>query len=206
MPGSHHPQSGRLGRQSTPKWLLNQRLGHHASYDETVTITETAPQAAVGSEDMLALDRQVCFALSVAARNVVAIYRPVLEPLGLTHPQYLVMLALWQYGTLSVKDLSRLLQLDPGTLSPLLKRLEAAGLLRRERDLKDQRNLALALTDKGKALREQAEKIPAGIVERLGMPIDELVSLHGVLTQVIAASQRALSTSADGATPDATVA
>src|SRR3712207_8404359 len=75
--------------------------------------------------DVLALDRQVCFALSVAARNVVAVYRPVLEPLGLTHPQYLVMLALWQHGTLSVKELSGLLQLDPGTLSPLLKRLEA---------------------------------------------------------------------------------
>ena len=86
------------------------------------------------SDDMLALERQVCFALSVAARNVVAVYRPVLEPLGLTHPQYLVMLALWQHGPLSVKDLSGLLQLDPGTLSPLLKRLEAAGLLRRERD------------------------------------------------------------------------
>jgi DNA-binding MarR family transcriptional regulator len=170
-----------------------------------VTITETTQQTAVASEDTLALDRQVCFALSVAARNVVAVYRPILEPLGLTHPQYLVMLALWQYGTLSVKDLSGLLQLDPGTLSPLLKRLEAAGLLRRERDPRDQRNLALALTDKGKALREQAEKIPAGIVERLGMPIDELVNLHGVLTQVIAASQRALSTSAEGA-PDATVA
>ena len=66
---------------------------------------------------MLALERQVCFALSVAARNVVAVYRPVLEPLGLTHPQYLVMLALWQHGSLSVKELSRLLQLDPGTLS-----------------------------------------------------------------------------------------
>jgi DNA-binding MarR family transcriptional regulator len=142
--------------------------------------------------DVLALDRQVCFALSVAARNVVAVYRPVLEPLGLTHPQYLVMLALWQHGPLSVKDLSRLLQLDPGTLSPLLKRLEAGGLLRRERDPKDQRNLALALTDKGKALRDQAEKIPAGIVERLGMPIDELMNLHGALTRVIAASQHAL--------------
>jgi DNA-binding MarR family transcriptional regulator len=115
------------------------------------------------------------------------------------------MLALWQYGTLSVKDLSGLLQLDPGTLSPLLKRLEAAGLLRRERDPRDQRNLALSLTSKGTALREQAEKIPAGIVERLGMPIDELVNLHGVLTEVIAASQRALS-STDGATTDATVA
>ena len=157
---------------------------------------------------MLALERQVCFALSVAARNVVAVYRPVLEPLGLTHPQYLVMLALWQHGPLSVKELSRLLQLDPGTLSPLLKRLEAAELLRRERDPRDQRNLALALTDKGKALRAEAEKIPAGIVERLDMPVEELMSLHGALTQVIAASPRALSASAsvEGTGPAATVA
>ena len=144
------------------------------------------------AEDMLALERQVCFALSVAARNIVAVYRPVLEPLGLTHPQYLVMLALWEHGPLSVKELSRLLQLDPGTLSPLLKRLETSGLLRRERDAKDQRNLALALTDKGTALRAQAEKIPAGIVERLGMPVEELMDLQGALTRVIAASQRAL--------------
>jgi DNA-binding MarR family transcriptional regulator len=144
------------------------------------------------AEDMLALERQVCFALSVAARNVVAVYRPVLEPLGLTHPQYLVMLALWQHGPLSVKELSRLLQLDPGTLSPLLKRLESSGLLRRERDSKDQRNLALTLTDKGTALRALAEKIPAGIVERLGMPVEELMDLQGALTRVIAASQQAL--------------
>ncbi|MBN1094687.1 MarR family transcriptional regulator [Blastococcus sp. TML/C7B] len=154
---------------------------------------------ALEAEDVLALDRQVCFALSVAARNVVAIYRPVLEPLGLTHPQYLVMLALWQYGTSSVKKLSQLLQLDPGTLSPLLKRLEAAGLLRRERDPEDQRNLALALTDEGKALRAEAEKIPAGIVERLGMPVEELVHLHEVLTRVITTSQDALARSRDAA-------
>jgi len=171
-----------------------------------VTTSQT-PQPP-GPEDVLALDRQVCFALSVAARNVVAVYRPVLEPLGLTHPQYLVMLALWQHGTLSVKELSGLLQLDPGTLSPLLKRLEAAGLLRRERDPRDQRNLALALTDEGRALREQAERIPAGIVERLGMSLEELVGLHGVLTRVIAASQQALAGTdpADGAAPEATVA
>jgi DNA-binding MarR family transcriptional regulator len=157
------------------------------------------------SEDVLALDRQVCFALAVAARNVIAVYRPVLEPLGLTHPQYLVMLALWQYGPLSVKELSGLLQLDPGTLSPLLKRLEAAGLLRRERDPKDQRNLALALTDKGTALRAEAEKIPAGIVARLGMPVEELTELNGVLTRVIAAAQHALGTPAaeDPAEPPA---
>jgi MarR family transcriptional regulator, organic hydroperoxide resistance regulator len=155
-------------------------------------VTSQRSQPPLDPEDMLALDRQVCFALAVAARNVIAVYRPVLEPLGLTHPQYLVMLALWQHGSLSVKELSGLLQLDPGTLSPLLKRLEAAGLLRRERDPKDQRNLALALTAKGTALRAQAEKIPAGIVASLGMPVEELMELHGVLARVIAAAQRAL--------------
>jgi DNA-binding MarR family transcriptional regulator len=155
---------------------------------------------------MLALERQVCFALSVAARNVVAVYRPVLEPLGLTHPQYLVMLALWQYGPLSVKDLSGLLQLDPGTLSPLLKRLEGAGLLRRERDAKDQRNLALALTDKGRALRAEAERIPAGIVERLGMPVEELLELQTALGRVIAASRQALDAGVPEAERAATVA
>ena len=181
-------------------------LGPARNYAEEVTTSQT-PQAPFESEDVLALDRQVCFALSVAARNVVAVYRPVLEPLGLTHPQYLVMLALWQHGTLSVKELSGLLQLDPGTLSPLLKRLEAAGLLRRERDPRDQRNLALALTEKGTALREEAERIPAGIVERLGMPVEQLMDLHAALTQVIAASQQALAQAAgedDG--PAATVA
>jgi MarR family transcriptional regulator, organic hydroperoxide resistance regulator len=162
-------------------------LVHHAFYAGSVQETSSGDH-----EDMLALERQVCFALSVAARNVVAVYRPVLEPLGLTHPQYLVMLALWQHGALSVKALSGLLQLDPGTLSPLLKRLESAGLLRRERDTSDQRNLALALTDTGRALRARAEKIPAGIVERLGMPLEELVELQGALTRVIEASRQAL--------------
>jgi DNA-binding MarR family transcriptional regulator len=144
------------------------------------------------TDDVLTLERQVCFALSVAARNVVAVYRPVLEPLGLTHPQYLVMLALWQHGQLSVKRLSGLLQLDPGTLSPLLKRLEAGGLVSRERDPGDQRNLAVTLTERGRALRAEAEKIPAGIVERLGMPVDELLALQGALTRVIGAAQDAL--------------
>lgn len=183
------------------------RLVHHRIYDDGVTSSDTPP-AVGGPDDVLALDRQVCFALSVAARNVVAVYRPVLEPLGLTHPQYLVMLALWQYGTVSVKELAGLLQLDPGTISPLLKRLEAAGLLRRERDPEDQRNLALSLTDRGRALRAEAEKIPTGIVERLGMSIDELTGLHGVLTRVIAASQQALGRPGtdDGAAPVATVA
>ena len=136
----------------------------------------------------LALERQVCFALSVAARSVVAVYRPVLEPMGLTHPQYLVMLALWQHAPLSVKELSRLLLLDPGTLSPLLKRLEAAGHVRRERDRDDERALAVTLTPAGEALRDQAERIPAAISARLGMSAEDLQALHRALTDVIAAA------------------
>jgi DNA-binding MarR family transcriptional regulator len=150
-------------------------------------------------EDALALERQVCYALSVAARNVVAVYRPWLEPMGLTHPQYLVMLALWQHGPLAVKDLSRLLQLDPGTLSPLIKRLETAGLLRRDRNPDDERALAITLTDGGRALRAEAERIPAGIVEHLGMDVAELTALHRALTRVIEASQRALNSAVDAA-------
>ena len=136
----------------------------------------------------LALENQVCFALVVASRTVLAHYRPILEPMGLTHPQYLVMLALWEHRQLSVKELGALLQLDPGTLSPLLKRLEAAGLIRRERDSRDERLLAVTVTSAGQALRERAEKIPATIMERLGMSMDELQDLHGTLTRVIAAA------------------
>jgi DNA-binding MarR family transcriptional regulator len=143
-------------------------------------------------EDPLALEHQVCFALSVAARNVVAVYRPLLEPLGLTHPQYLVMLALWQHEPVSVRDLSRLLQLDPGTLSPLLKRLETGGLVDRSRDPHDERSLAVTLTAKGRSLRSEAERIPPAVVARLGMDVDELRGLHATLTRVIEVAQRAL--------------
>lgn len=140
----------------------------------------------------LALEEQVCFALSIAARGVVAVYRPLLEPMGLTHPQYLVMLALWQHQPLSVKELSRLLQLDPGTLSPLLKRLESSGFIRRERDKSDERSLAIVLTTKGVELRQEAVKIPGAIVEKLGMELKELRAMHKVLTRVIDHAQHAL--------------
>ncbi|MEV6488600.1 MarR family transcriptional regulator [Actinoplanes sp. NPDC051633] len=141
------------------------------------------------SDDPLALEQQVCFALSVAARSVVAVYRPLLEPMGLTHPQYLVMLALWQHAPLSVRALSDLLQLDPGTLSPLLKRLESVGYVRRERDTADERSLAITLTPSGRALRQRAELIPPAVVERLGLPIEDLQRLHASLTRVIAAAK-----------------
>jgi MarR family transcriptional regulator, organic hydroperoxide resistance regulator len=143
------------------------------------------------TEDLLALERQVCFALAVASRNVIAVYRPLLEPMGLTHPQYLVMLALWGRSPLSVKELSGLLRLDPGTLSPLLKRLEASGLIRRRRDRDDERVMAVTLTDQGRALRAEAERIPPTIVERLGMDFSELQDLHVTLTRLIAAADKA---------------
>ncbi|WP_158880615.1 MarR family winged helix-turn-helix transcriptional regulator [Amycolatopsis anabasis] len=140
-------------------------------------------------EDPLALDRQVCFALSVASRGVIAIYRPLLEPMGLTHPQYLVMLALWERTPRSVKDLGETLCAEAATLSPLLKRLEAIGYLTRERSRSDERLLTVDLTETGRALREQAEKIPYRVVEKLGMEVAELENLHAALTRVIAATR-----------------
>ncbi|GAA3046540.1 MarR family winged helix-turn-helix transcriptional regulator [Actinokineospora globicatena] len=138
--------------------------------------------------DPLALERQVCFALAIASRSVIGLYRPLLEPMGLTHPQYLVMLALWGRTPLSVKELSGMLALDPGTLSPLLKRLEAIGYLRRDRAVTDERQLAVRLTPTGQALREQALAIPAAVVARLGIEVDALVQLHSSLTRVIEAA------------------
>ncbi|MBO2452631.1 MarR family transcriptional regulator [Actinomadura barringtoniae] len=111
--------------------------------------------------------------------------------MGLTHPQYLVMLALWQHAPLSVKEISGMLQLEPATLSPLLKRLESAGYIRRRRSGDDERSLAIALTDTGRELRTEALKIPPTIVDRLGMDLTELRSLHAALTQVIAAANTA---------------
>ena len=139
--------------------------------------------------DLLALDRQVCFALAVASRNVIGLYRPLLEPLGLTHPQYLVMLALWERSPRSVKDLGEELRLEPATLSPLLKRLEAAGLVARHRSTSDERQLDISLTETGVALRAEAETIPPRVVERLGMSLTELGDLRTSLWRVITAAQ-----------------
>jgi MarR family transcriptional regulator, organic hydroperoxide resistance regulator len=143
------------------------------------------------SDDLLALENQVCFGLAVAARSVIALYRPVLEPMSLTHPQYLVMLALWEREPRSVKDLSEALQLEPATLSPLLKRLETTGYIERKRSTADERALDVRLTPTGRALRAEAETIPHRIVERLGLPIGELENLRGSLHGIIAAATRA---------------
>ncbi|HLS78654.1 MAG TPA: MarR family transcriptional regulator [Nocardia sp.] len=141
-------------------------------------------------EDPLRLERQVCFALAVANRAVLSIYRPLLEPMKLTHPQYLVMLTLWGDAPLSVKEVGELLQLDSPTLSPLLKRLEALDYITRTRDPRDERALVIDLTPAGRALRAQAEKIPAAVVEKLGVELSELEELHRVLTRVNQAARR----------------
>jgi DNA-binding MarR family transcriptional regulator len=147
-------------------------------------------------EDLLALDRQVCFALAVASRNVIALYRPLLEPMGLTHPQYLVMLALWEEEPLRVSELARRISLEPATLSPLLKRLEAGGMVTRTRDPLDDRALAISLTAKGRRARARAEKIPPAIMERLGMSLTELEGLRDGLNRLIDAAR-----GGDGARP-----
>lgn len=141
--------------------------------------------------DPLALERQVCFALAVATRSVLAVYRPILEPMGLTHPQYLVMLALWGQSPLAVKDLIEMLQLDGPTLSPLLKRLETAGLVTRSRDPEDERQLRIGLTAQGRALREQALNVPPQVVAKLGMSLGDLEELHKGLTILNDAARRA---------------
>ncbi|MDA2894255.1 MarR family transcriptional regulator [Mycolicibacterium sp. BiH015] len=145
--------------------------------------------------DPLALERQVCFALATTNRAVLAVYRPLLEPLGLTHPQYLVMLALWDHqkkstapSPLSVKAIATALQLDSATLSPMLKRLETLGLITRARNAADERSTDVQLTDKGAALRERALDIPPAVVARLGVDLAELEHLHTVLTRINSAA------------------
>jgi len=143
--------------------------------------------------DPLALERQVCFALAITNRAVLAVYRPLLEPLGLTHPQYLVMLALWDNANsgdepLSVKDIAGLLQLDSATLSPMLKRLQSQGLITRSRSAADERTIEVELTPNGRDLRRQALKIPPAVVERLDVDLAALEHLHEVLTRINAAA------------------
>ncbi|MBJ7332119.1 MAG: MarR family transcriptional regulator [Solirubrobacteraceae bacterium] len=124
--------------------------------------------SAATADDPLALDRQVCFALYAASRALTTAYRPLLEPLGLTYPQYLVMLVLWEESPRAVGEIGADLHLDSGTLSPLIKRLEANGLVRRHRSQDDERRVLVALTDEGRALRDRAFDIPQRLVAATG--------------------------------------
>ncbi|WP_217214888.1 MarR family winged helix-turn-helix transcriptional regulator [Streptomyces sp. AC550_RSS872] len=136
----------------------------------------TRDDAAVGS---LLLQDQLCFALYAASRSVTTRYRPLLDELGLTYPQYLVMLVLWEQGSVSVRELGTALQLESSTLSPLLKRLETGGLIRRERRAEDERSVAVRLTPAGSDLQEKARAVPLAIGEAMGLtPEQDATAKH----------------------------
>jgi MarR family transcriptional regulator, organic hydroperoxide resistance regulator len=140
------------------------------------------------------LGEELSFALYAASRAVIKAYRPLLRQLGLTYPQYLVMLVLWERDQCLIKDLGAVLRLDYGTLSPLLKRLEAAGLLRRERLAEDERSVRVVLTDKGLQLRAEASSVPTFIGDALGLDSNSLAKLRttlGQLTTVVGATRGA---------------
>ncbi|WP_327292991.1 MarR family winged helix-turn-helix transcriptional regulator [Streptomyces sp. NBC_01198] len=136
------------------------------------------------AEDPLQLALHICFALQNTSRAFNAVYRNVLRETGLTYPQYLVMLALWEHGELTVKGLGALLRLDSGTLSPLLKRLEAAGLITRSRSRTDERSVVIALTGSGEGLREPARRIPAEIQAAAGLDTADFHTLDRILRQL----------------------
>ncbi|MEV1084585.1 MarR family transcriptional regulator [Streptomyces sp. NPDC050211] len=145
--------------------------------------------------DWLRLDQQICFSLNAASRAFGGLYRVLLKDLGLTYPQYLVMLVLWEHGDLPVKKLGEHLRLDSGTLSPLLKRLETAGLVRRERSARDERSVEVRLTEDGSALRERALEVPRRIGAATGFDLDEIRELRTRLDR--------LTTALDAATEEA---
>ncbi|WP_166979537.1 MarR family winged helix-turn-helix transcriptional regulator [Paramicrobacterium fandaimingii] len=142
-------------------------------------------------DDPLALESQLCFALAVASRTVIDAYRSELEPLNLTHPQYLVMLALWEHGTLSLSGLGDLLMLEAATLSPMVKRLERVGYVRRTRNPLDERQLAIELTDDGHELRERAKQVPIAMGAKFQMTPGDVEKLRDAVSGVISAARAA---------------
>lgn len=168
------------------------------SYDDAMSVTRTTPadegdSGATGSDSgdpsavpayTLLLDDQLCFVLYAASRAVTARYRPLLEALQLTYPQYLVMLVLWEQRAVAVKELGAALQLDYGTLTPLVKRLEANGLVRRERRADDERSVQVTLTDQGAALRERAAGVPPVMGDAMGLSPEESTQVKTLLRRL----------------------
>ncbi len=136
-------------------------------------------------EEMLRLDNQLCFALYVCSKEIIKKYKPILEPLGLTYTGYITMLALWEEDGLTVKDLGNKLYLDSGTLTPLLKKLEAQDYITRIRSSNDERNVVITLTDKGQNLKSQAIQVPHDLICSVKFDMDTITntlgSLHGIM-------------------------
>lgn len=134
-----------------------------------------------GPDQLLRLDQQLCFALYASSLAMTKLYKPLLAPLGLTYPQYLAMMALWETAPRTVSDLGEALGLDSGTLTPLLKRMEASGLVTRTRDRADERRVQITLTDAGRALQEKAAGVPLALACALDLPGEEIVALRTAL-------------------------
>ena len=136
--------------------------------------------------DALKIENQLCFPLYACSREVIKQYKPYLDKMDLTYTQYVVMMALWEETEMTVKALGDRLYLDSGTLTPLLKKLEAKGYITRTRSRKDERNLLVAVTESGAALREQAMEMPRAIVTNTEMTQEETVTLYKLLYKILA--------------------
>ena len=141
-------------------------------------------QAQKQAVDPLLLGNQICFAVYSTAHAFNRVYKPLLDRLGLTYPQYLVMLVLWERDDVPLKDIGEKLFLDSGTLTPLLKRLEAQGLIKRTRSTEDERQVLIALTPKGRELREEARAVPQAILSNSACSVGELVAMKNELVSL----------------------
>ncbi len=136
-------------------------------------------------DEALRLENQLCFPLYACARRVIGQYTPLLKPLNLTYTQYIVFLVLWEEKTVTVRELCRKLYLDSGTLTPVLKKMEAQGYIIRKRNPEDERVVTVTLTEEGSALREKAKEIPAQMGKCMTLTEQEIVSLYGILYKIL---------------------
>lgn len=135
--------------------------------------------------EMLKLDNQLCFPLYACAKEVVRRYTPLLEPLGLTYTQYIAMMVMWEHKRTTVKEIGKLLMLDSGTLTPMLKKMEKAGWIKRERSSEDERMVIITITDTGKALQEKAADIPIKMTKCIKLGNDDAMQLYALLKKLI---------------------
>lgn len=136
-------------------------------------------------EELLKLENQLCFAVYACSREIIKLYRPILDKLGLTYTQYVTLLALWERDQVMVKELGARLYLDSGTLTPLLKKLELMGLITRTRDKADERNVVIALTEQGLSLKEQALCVPVELFNQVGVSEEEVVAVRTQVAELL---------------------
>lgn len=146
---------------------------------------ENGEQSASGPFPWLMLDNQLCFATYALSREIIGLYRPLLESLGITYTQYITLLVLWESGEVSMKELGERLLLDSGTLTPLLKKLVAMGLVNKERDTRDERSVRVKLTDAGWSLRDKVMEVPSKILCGTGMDVGDAIALRDRIKELV---------------------